>query len=176
MRSLYLLTIIMANLMTAKFDPVRLFGGALIFPVGSVFAGAVFALRDLVQMKHGKTATYKLITWAAALSAILSVLLGDTAHVAAASIAAFFVSEAVDTEIFSRLRKPLATRILLSGILGGCLDSALFVMIGLSPIGANMLTWAAVPSAIAGQMLVKILVQLPAAGFAFFKKREEKTP
>ena len=171
MRSLYLLLIIVANLLTAKFNPLDLFDGALIVPVGSIFAGVVFVLRDLVQMKHGKTATYKLITCATALSAGLSILLGDTAHVAAASVAAFFASEAIDTEIFSRLRKPLATRILLSGIVGGCVDSALFVVLGLSPFGANMLTWAAVPSAIAGQMLVKILAQLPAAGWVLTRRK-----
>ena len=171
MRSLYLLLIIVANLLTAKFNPLTLFDSALIVPIGSLFAGAVFVLRDLVQLKHGKSATYKLITCATALSAGLSILLGDTAHVAAASVAAFFASEAIDTEIFSRLRKSLATRVLLSGIIGSCVDSSLFVVLGLSPIGANMLTWSAVPSAIAGQMLVKTLVQLPAAGYIMFRNK-----
>lgn len=174
MRSLYLLLIIAANLLTAKFSPFSLFDGALIIPVGSVFAGAVFILRDLVQIKHGKAATYTLIAWATVLSTALSIMLGDVAYIAAASVLAFFASEAIDTEIFSRLRKSLAARILLSGIVGGCVDSALFVVLGLSPIGANMLPWAAVPSAIAGQMLVKILVQFPAAGYAFYRNKQRK--
>ena len=174
MRNLYLLLIIAANLLTAKFSPLSLFDGALFVPLGSVFAGAVFVLRDLVQLKHGKATTYRLITCAAALSGVLSILLGDTVHVAAASVAAFFASEAIDTEIFSRLRKALAARVLLSGIVGGCVDSIIFVVIGLSPIGANMLTWAAVPGAIAGQMLVKILVQLPAAGWVLYRRSERQ--
>ena len=160
MRSLYLLLIAAANLLTAKFDPLALAGGTLIIPVGSLFAGAVFILRDLVQMKHGRRKTYTTILWASALSAVLSVSLGDTAHVAVASVVAFFVSEAADTEIFSRLRRSLAARILLSGIVGGCLDSVLFVILGLSPLGAGMLPWEAVPSAVLGQQLVKIGAQI----------------
>lgn len=163
MRSLYLLLIAAANLLTAKFDPLALAGGALIVPVGSLFAGAVFILRDMVQLKHGKRKTYTAILWASVLSAVLSMSLGDTVHVAVASVAAFFVSEAADTEIFSRLRKSMAARILLSGIVGGCLDSVLFVILGLSPLGAGMITWDAVPSAVLGQMLVKVGVQLIAA-------------
>jgi uncharacterized PurR-regulated membrane protein YhhQ (DUF165 family) len=85
--------------------------------------------------------------------------LGDTAHVAAASVVAFFVSEAADTEIFTRARRSLAARILLSGIVGGCLDSVLFVILGLSPVGAGIISWESVPSAVLGQMLVKLVVQ-----------------
>lgn len=162
MRPLYLLLIAAANLLTAKFAPLVLAGGTLIVPVGSLFAGAVFILRDLVQMKHGRRKTYTTILWASALSAVLSVSLGDTAHVAVASVVAFFVSEAADTETFSRLRKSLAARILLSGVVGGCLDSFLFVILGLSPLGAGMIPWEAVPSAVLGQMLVKISVQFVA--------------
>lgn len=159
MRFLYLLLIAAANLLTAKFDPLILAGGTLIVPLGSLFAGAVFILRDMVQLKHGRGKTYTAILWASALSAVLSLCLGDTAHVAAASVVAFFVSEAADTEIFTRVRRSLATRILLSGIVGGCLDSVLFVILGLSPVGAGIISWESVPSAVLGQMLVKLVVQ-----------------
>lgn len=173
MRALYLLLIAAANLLTAKFDPLTMAGGTLIVPMGSLFAGAVFILRDLVQLKHGKRKTYTTILWATALSGVLSVGLGDTAHVAVASLMAFFVSEAADTEIFSRVRRSLLARILLSGIVGGCLDSILFVLLGLSPMGANMISWAAVPSAVLGQMLVKIGVQFTAA--LYLLTRTERT-
>ena len=84
--------------------------------------------------------------------------------VAMSSVAAFFMSESVDTEIFSRLRRPFPVKVLVSGIVGGCLDSVVFVVLGLSPFGADMLPWAAVPSAILGQTLVKIIVQTGGAG------------
>lgn len=174
MRSLYLLLIAAANLLTAKFDPLALAGGALIVPVGSLFAGAVFILRDMVQLKHGKRKTYTTILWAAALSAVLSVGLGDTAHVAVASVVAFFASEAADTEIFSRLRSSLVARVLLSGVVGGCVDSILFVLLGLSPLGAGMVPWAVVPSAVLGQMLVKVGVQIATAGYLLVRNKKAK--
>ena len=170
MRLLYLLLIALSNVLTAKFNPFVLAGGFLVIPVGSLFAGAVFVLRDLVQMKHGRTNTYKLILWATLLSVALSHALGDTAHVAAASMTAFLLSEALDTELFSRMRASLSKRVLVSGALGGCLDSTIFVVFGLSPIAANVLPWDVVPFAIFGQTLVKLLVQFMAAGWLISKK------
>lgn len=176
MKFLYLLLIAAANLLTAKVAPLNLAGGALIVPAGSLLAGAVFVLRDLVQMKHGKNKTYTVILWASALSAVLSLSLGDTVHVAAASVMAFFASEAADTEIFSRVRSSLPARMLLSGAVGGLLDSVLFVVCGISPLGANMIPWEAVPSAVFGQMLVKVGVQFAAACYLYIKHEREGSP
>lgn len=163
MRTLYLLVIALSNLVTAKYSPFILFNGILVVPAGSIFAGAVFVLRDLVQIKHGKKKTYTTILTAVVLSAAMSVVLGDTAHIAAASAAAFIASEAIDTEIFSRLQKSFAARVMLSGIIGGTADSILFVIIGMSPLGANMIPWSKIPAAVLGQMLVKAAVQALAA-------------
>lgn len=171
MRALYLLLIALSNLLTAKFSPLVIAEGLLIIPIGSLFAGAVFILRDVVQLRHGKRKTYATILIAAAISAVLSAILGDTAHVSVASVVAFFVSEAVDTEIFSRLQSSLPARVALSGIVGGCLDSAIFVILGLSPIGANILTWQAVPFAVLGQVLTKTLVQLVAFGWLLLHRQ-----
>ena len=163
MRLLYLLIIAVSNILTARFNPFVFFDGILIVPVGSVFVGVTFVLRDFVQMKHGKRKTYGIIAAAILLSAIMSMVLGDTAYIAAASAISFFVSEAIDTEIFSRLRKSFAARIMLSGTIGGIVDSALFVIVGISPIGANMLQWSQVPYAVIGQTLSKAVVQVAAA-------------
>lgn len=162
MRVLYLLTIAVANILTAKFSPFILFGGLVIVPVGSFLVGATFMLRDIVQVKHGKRKTYRTILAALLLSAVMSAGLGDTIHVAAASTIAFFVSEAIDTEIFTRLRRSIANRVLLSGLVGGTVDSAIFVIFGLGPAGADVLTWAQVPFAIIGQTAVKAAVQIVA--------------
>lgn len=175
MRALYFLLIAVTNLMTAMFDPIPLAGGALVVPVGSLFAGATFILRDFVQLKHGKGRTYGVILMAAVLSGALSEVLGDTGHVAAASVAAFFVSESVDTEIFSRLRSAFPVKVLVSGVVGGCLDSVVFVVLGLSPLGSDMLPWAAVPSAILGQALVKTIVQAGGAGVLLLLHRKYET-
>lgn len=171
MRFLYLLTIVVANILTAKFRPFILFDGLVIIPVGSLLVGATFMLRDVVQVKHGKQKTYRTILAALILSAVMSAVLGDTVHVAAASAAAFFVSEAIDTEIFTRLRRSIANRVLLSGIVGGTVDSALFVIFGISPAGANVLTWEQVPFAIIGQTAVKAAVQIAAVMIAWSRLR-----
>lgn len=171
MRFLYLLTIAVANILTAKFRPFILFDGLLIIPVGSLLIGATFMLRDVVQVKHGKRKTYCTILVALILSAALSAALGDTIHIAMASAAAFFVSESIDTEIFTRLRRSFASRVLWSGLVGGAVDSAIFVIFGLSPIGAYALTWDQVPFAIAGQTAVKAVVQIVSVIIARSKLR-----
>ena len=53
----------------------------------------------------------------------------------------------------------MSWRVFYSGIVGGLFDSAIFVIIGLSPIGAGMLPWEAVPAAILGQVIVKTVIQ-----------------
>ncbi len=162
MRTLYLLLIAATNLITAQYNPITLFGGVLIIPVGSLFAGGVFVLRDLVQMKYGKGNIYTLIMVGTALSSAMTILNGDVVYIAMASAVAFAVSESVDTEIFSRVRRSFAVRVLLSGIVGGVLDSAVFVIVGLSPLGTNALPWSLVPFAVMGQVATKTVVQLAA--------------
>ena len=79
--------------------------------------------------------------------------------IVAASALSFLIAETADTEIYTRLRLPMAWRVFYSGIVGGFLDSVVFVLIGLSPIGANFLPWEAVPAAIIGQVVVKTVIQ-----------------
>ncbi len=153
----YLLSIVTANVVTAAFVPIAF--GIFIIPMGSLFIGATFILRDLVQNKYGRRRTYVFITAALLLSALVSYLLGDTLIIVMASALSFAVAETTDTEIYSRLKLPMSWRVFYSGIVGGLLDSAIFVIIGLSPIGAGMLPWEAVPAAILGQVIVKTIIQ-----------------
>lgn len=87
-------------------------------------------------------------------------MLGDTLLIVVASAISFIVSESADTEIYTRLKLPIAWRVFYSGIVGGFLDSVIFVVIGLSPLGANILPWEAVPAAILGQIIVKTIIQM----------------
>ncbi|WP_240338521.1 VUT family protein [Peribacillus alkalitolerans] len=153
----YLVSIVAANVLTAAFAPFQL--GIFFIPVGTFLIGATFIIRDLVQNKYGRKKTYFFIVTALVLSAIVSYLLGDSLMIVTASAVSFIVSETTDTEIYSRLKLPIAWRIFYSGMVGGLLDSALFVVIGLSPIGAGFLPWEAVPIAILGQVLAKTLIQ-----------------
>ena len=132
----YLLSIVIANVVTAAFAPLQL--GVLIVPMGTLLVGATFIFRDLVQNKYGRKKTYLFIFIALVLSAVVSSMLGDTLLIVLASAVSFLISETADTEIYTRLKLPMAWRVLYSGIVGGILDSVIFVIIGLSPLGANI--------------------------------------
>lgn len=154
----YLLSIVIANVVTAALAPLQF--GMFIVPMGTLFVGATFIFRDLVQNKYGRKKTYLFILTALVLSAIVSSLLGDTLMIVAASAISFLIAETADTEIYTRLKLPMAWRVFYSGLVGGLFDSAVFVIIGLSPLGAGFLPWEAVPAAIIGQIIVKTVIQL----------------
>lgn len=155
---LYLLSIVIANVVTARFAPLEF--GMFIVPMGTLFVGATFIFRDLVQNKYGRAKTYLFIFLALFLSGIASFALGDTLMIVAASALSFVIAETADTEIYTRLKLPMAWRVFYSGIVGGLLDSVVFVVVGLSPLGAGFIPWEAVPAAIIGQVIVKTFIQM----------------
>ncbi|WP_274308802.1 VUT family protein [Solibacillus daqui] len=170
----YLLSIVIANVVTARFAPLEF--GMFIVPMGTLFVGATFIFRDLVQNKHGRAKTYIFIFIALLLSGAVSFSLGDTLMIVAASAISFVIAESADTEIYTRLKLPMAWRVFYSGIVGGLLDSVIFVIVGLSPLGAGFIPWEAVPAAIVGQVIVKTVIQLLGAlilkqGLAIKEKR-----
>jgi uncharacterized PurR-regulated membrane protein YhhQ (DUF165 family) len=154
---LYLLVIVLANVVTAKFNPLQL--GIFIIPYGTFLIGATFVLRDLVQNKYGRLKTYLFIFLALLLSGIISHLQGDTLWITLASAISFAVSESTDTEIYTRLKLSFAKRVFYSGTVGGILDSTIFVIVGLSPVGANFVPWNFVWEAILGQIIFKTIMQ-----------------
>nr|WP_145403642.1 VUT family protein [Paenibacillus xylanexedens] len=162
----YITAIVVANVVTASFAPLTLW--SFIVPMGTVFIGATFILRDLVQQKYGRKNTYKIIMVALMFSALTSWLLGDTLWIVAASAITFIFSETFDTEVFTRLKCSFEKRVLISGTVGGIIDSGLFVIIGLSPMGAGFIPWDAVGYAIIGQVLVKTIMQF--VGFITVKR------
>lgn len=165
---LYLSAIVASNVVTAAIAPFVV--GAFIVPAGTFIIGATFILRDMVQREVGRRITYGFILLALALSAATSALLGDTLLITIASAATFALSETIDTEIFTRLRASVTKRVLYSGVIGGSVDSAVFVIIGLSPLGAGFLSWSAVPAAILGQVVVKSAMQVLGAGILALKE------
>jgi len=154
----YLLSIVTANVVTARYAPLEF--AMFIVPMGTLFVGATFIFRDLVQNKYGRAKTYGFIAMALLLSGVVSFSLGDTLMIVAASALSFAISETADTEIYTRLKLPMAWRVFYSGIVGGLFDSVVFVIVGLSPLGAGFLPWEAVPAAIIGQVLVKTMIQM----------------
>lgn len=155
---LYLISIVSANVITAALMPLEI--GIFIIPMGTFLIGATFIFRDLVQNKYGRKKTYLFIVTALILSGIVSFFLGDTLMIVAASTLSFIISETSDTEIYTRLKLPFAWRVFYSGIVGGLLDSVVFVIVGLSPLGAGFIPWAAVPAAILGQVMAKTVIQM----------------
>jgi uncharacterized PurR-regulated membrane protein YhhQ (DUF165 family) len=167
---LYLLAIVGANVVTASLPPTQIW--VFLIPFGTWFIGATFILRDLVQQKHGRKTAYMAIFGALLMSVVLSVWQGNLVPITLASGLSFALSESIDTEIFTRIKTTFANRVELSGMVGGLFDSAFFVVIGLSPIGAGFMPWEAVPMAIIGQWLVKSLLQL--IGAAIIKAESKR--
>lgn len=155
--SLYILAIVTANIVTALLAPMNL--GIFIVPYGTLFIGLTFILRDLVQHQLGRRKTYVVIVIALAISMLISLFLGDMIYIVIASGISFLLSETTDTEIYSRLKVSFVNRVLYSGIVGGVIDSSVFVIIGLSPIGIGAVPWEVVPMAILGQIIVKSAMQ-----------------
>jgi hypothetical protein len=168
---LYLIVIVLANVVTAKFAPLQL--GVFIIPLGTFCIGLTFILRDLVQNKYGRKNTYLIIITALLFSAATSSFLGDTLWIVFASALSFAISETTDTEIYTRLKLPLTKRVFYSGTVGGILDSAIFVVVGLSPLGAGFVPWNFVWMAILGQVVFKVVMQgLGVLGIKLINKGE----
>lgn len=159
---IYLLSIVLANVITAKFAPLDL--GLFIIPYGTLFIGLTLVMRDMVQNRYGRAKTYMWIVVALALSAITSHLLGDALWVVFASTLSFIISETTDTEIYTRFKFPFVKRVMYSGVVAGFLDSSVFVVIGIGPLGLGYVPWALVPYAVAGQWIAKALMQFIVAG------------
>jgi len=156
--AIYLLSIILANVITARFAPLEL--GPLIIPYGTLFIGLTLVMRDMVQNRFGRFKTYILIVIALILSALSSFLLGDELWVVFASTLSFIISETADTEIYTRFKLPFVRRVLYSGVVAGFLDSSVFVIIGIGPLGLQFVPWALIPYAILGQWSAKVVMQL----------------
>lgn len=166
---LYISAILLANLLSTKLSPIEI-GPFLISP-GTFTIAVSFILRDLVQNRYGRAKTYMFIGISLVLSAATSKVLGDSMAIVIASACAFAVSETTDTEIYTRLRLPMAWRVWWSGVAGGILDSSIFVILGLSPLGMGFIPWAFIPMAILGQALFKIIMQgIGALGVAAWQK------
>src|SRR5690625_7612464 len=99
---IYLLSIVLANVVTARFAPFEL--GPLIIPYGTLFIGLTLVLRDMVQNRFGRLRTYILIGIALILSALSSYLLGDELWVVFASTLSFIISESADKKIYKHFK------------------------------------------------------------------------
>ncbi len=153
----YIGAILAANWLSSQLAPISVLG--VMVSLGTFTIGLTFIFRDLVQNQFGRGKTYGFIALAMGLSALMAMGLGDGLPVVIASAIAFTVSETTDTEIYSRLKLPMYWRVWWSGLVGGILDSSIFLIIGLSPLGMGFIPWSAIPAAIVAQAGIKALMQ-----------------
>ena len=159
---LYVAAILAGNWLSSMFAPVNI--GPFLISLGTFTIGVTFILRDLVQDKFGRYKTYAFICSALILSLMQSAMMGQGLSIVLASAAAFAVSETTDTEIYTRLKLPVHWRVWWSGFVGGILDSSVFIVLGLSPLGMGFMPWSVVPMAIIGQSLIKLIMQAVGSG------------
>jgi queuosine precursor transporter len=144
----YVATVAAANWALTTFGVVVIAGLAI--PAAVFFAGLAFTLRDLLQHYGGRT----LAVLGIAAGAALSLALGSDWRIAAASAAAFGVSEAVDLLVYELAGGNLRVRAVLASNLAGLIvDSVLFLLVAFGSL-------AFLPGQLVGK-LVMTLVALP---------------
>ena len=160
--ALYVAVFAAANIITAHTMPAEI--GPFLVTWGTWIIGATFVFRDLIQLAYGRAIAYACIGAALVVSAVTSWYLGDPLSIVAGSAAAIALSESLDTEVFTRLKAGIPSRIAISGLAGSVLDSGVFAVIALSPLWSGIVPWEAIPNVILGQVLAKAAVQFLAAG------------
>lgn len=134
-------------------------GFGLMAPSGVLMVGAALVLRDVVHERLGQWWAVAAIVVGAILSAFFA-----APSLVTASATAFLLAEAADFAVYAPLRrKHLAWAVLLSGIAGAVIDSAVFLWIAFGSL-----------SLIEGQIVGKMWMTLLAAGLLFARRRRRK--
>lgn len=127
-------------------------GFSLMAPSGVLMIGAALVLRDAVHRLMG----WQWAVAAIAIGAALSFQFSAPALVAA-SVAAFILSELADLAVYAPLqRKRLVIAVLLSGVIGAAVDSAVFLLLAFGSLGF-----------IAGQIVGKLWATLAAVAVIY---------
>lgn len=133
----YLLTIPFANWLIGNVGSVEFPGGPHMIPVGfgyqapsGVLAiGVALAARDYVQARYGKLVTL----FAIGIGIVLSYFVDPA--VATASAVAFALGELADFAVYTQIRKKtLVGAVVASGVIGGAIDSFVFLRIAFGSI------------------------------------------
>jgi len=163
----YIAAIVIANVLTANKPPIEFdfLNQHWVVTWGTFLIGATFFLRDWVQLAVGRTGAYAAILVALGANILLSVHYDNLIWITIGSALAFGLSESLDTEVFTRMRGSLGKRVAYSGVLGGTLDSAVFAVVGLSPLTTNIVPWEFLWTTIVAQVVIKcamnVIVSLP---------------
>lgn len=148
--ALYIAMIVAVNYGFTTVPLIKLPDGTM-WPPMSLLVGFVFVMRDFSQREIGHRVLLAMLA-GAALSYVMA-----SPFVAAASVAAFLVSELADWAVYSFTKRPVAQRVLLSSALATPIDSAVFLtLIGhLSPMGVVTMTASKMLGALAVWWLLR---------------------
>lgn len=139
----YLLSVVAANTASVHWPPLTI--GGLLVPAGTLFAGTCLTARDLLHDVLGTRGVVTGVLAGAALSAVLA-----SPQIAMACVAAFTVSEVLDTLVYAKLRRRSRLgAVAASNAIGLVIDSALFVPLAFDDL-------AAVPGQITGKTAITI--------------------
>jgi len=148
--ALYIALIVAVNYGFTVVPLVELPDGTM-WPPMSLLVGFIFVARDFAQREIGHRVLLAMLV-----GVVISYFMASP-FVAAASAAAFLVSELVDWAVYTYTRRPLSQRILFSSLLGAPVDSAVFLAgIGLlAPVAVIAMTVSKLIGAFVVWWLVK---------------------
>ncbi len=146
----YVVLIVAVNYGFTVSPMVALPGGEQWPPI-SLLVGFIFVARDFAQREIGHRVIIAML-----IAGGLSYVMADP-FVAAASVAAFLISEFADWAVYSFTGRPFAQRVLLSSAVGTPLDSIVFLgMIGhLSMVGVAAMTVSKMLGALAVWWMIR---------------------
>ena len=132
-------------------------GFGLVAPSGVLAIGASLCLRDVVHDRYGT----KFAAAAILLGSVISALIADP-FVAMASASAYAIGEGADLVVYAPLRQRgyVAVAVVLSGIVGAIVDSALFLYVAFGSL-----------EYISGQIVGKVWITLAAGLYVWMKHR-----
>ena len=119
-------------------------------PAGVFFFAPLFTLRDRIQFDRGARYVYALIALTGVLGWLTGLATGLSlfARVSLAGLAAFVISEALETVVFSAINKPFVPRSLIANIIAALVDSIVFIS----------LAFGFQSRIILGQWIIKIII------------------
>jgi uncharacterized PurR-regulated membrane protein YhhQ (DUF165 family) len=154
----FVITIIAANWLTSRYGFVSV-GFGLTATAGTYAAGLTFGLRDALHEHGGRWCVLALIIVGGVLSYAIAPSL------AVASAAAFIISEVADLVVYDPLRRRRwIAAVIASNLVGALVDTIVFLQLAGFPI----------QSALAGQMVGKALMILPALALVGLLRRRRQ--
>ncbi|MFB8071086.1 VUT family protein [Streptomyces californicus] len=160
----YVAGVVTTNVVTASFGlwPVGL---GLMATAGTMFAGATFVLRDVVQEVAGRRTALAALVVGCVVSAFMA-----TPALALASVVAFGLSEFLDMAVYTRLRRNGWVRAATaSNAVGAVVDTFAFLWIAGFPV-----TWASATGQLVGKGWATVTVVVPALAVRAVKRLRQR--